>query len=139
MKLKQINILKKKVLLVDDCKEMQGVKEVSDKIISQAYPKHLLNIPPGNWKQLSTLNDLTEEQAAELVEEYPSVRPIFRNYFSDGHFRNSTESFLSALEKEGVLFENPRDWPHDKQSRAVHEAAEANVFSENTLIFIELK
>ncbi|MFD2922022.1 hypothetical protein ACFS6H_20040 [Terrimonas rubra] len=152
MKLKQITILKKPVLLVDGLPagakfhiteegiliyEVDGVKEV------------LQNAPPIR-EFVEKIGELTEDNVLELVERVDPWAALkwYRDYFHDDNFLNPVYSFLSSLKSEGVLFKNPfgdqedivvNAFDFDKFHEDMNQwqAAESNVFSKDTLIFIQ--
>lgn len=124
------------------------------KMISNMKPE--LKNELDNWQFLSTLKDLTEDQAEELVPHCINAcerETGYKNYLNDrmvNLFRKPTDSFQSLLEANGVTEANPfgktcpiidpdasspyygcqvdnlKDW----------QQAEQNVFNpENTLIF----
>lgn len=148
MKLKQITILKKPVLLVDGIPDGAKLQITEEGILIyevEGVKDVLQNAPPIKMF-VGAMKDLTEEQAAELVERVDPWAALkwYRDYMQYENWLNPKYSFLSALEKEGVLFHNPLDGTPIPDETGILEiddatwqAAESNVFSQDTLIFIQ--
>lgn len=136
-------------------------EETLDRYIEECFVMHQ---ELGKWELLSSLKDISEEQCEELVESetfyhFEGTEAIrYKNYSvkyeddlnwaqSSDYYEHSEDSFLSALEAEGLhLNGNPygekpttKNTPNYAYSIIVRnwEKAEQNVFSENTLVFIE--
>lgn len=139
MKVRKIESLKKNVLLVDG---------LPDGKLDMDFLHEVL-FPKGNWKLLGKLKDLTEGQVEPLVKmTWISDNPAFckfKNYVNNGHGSKSTakESFLSALEAEGVLLKPPHCVCQSLLPKCDNHFCEnckenkQNVFSVETLVFIE--
>lgn len=164
MKTKKIECLEKKVLLVDlgnANRRFAGI--VSDSLFyygeqmnEDDYPISV-PMPDGTWHYLSRLSEVTEEQCKEMVKRMPfdfSDRYLDygKHIYSPSHFATAKQSFLSALEAEGVMLENvlgeqptyftlPNSDLHSvtwEDLMIEWRQAEANVFNPLTaLIFIE--
>lgn len=180
MKVKLITNLKSRVLLVDgiesEAKHIRLIKFNEHFQINYDLPKQdnynvgggfRLNFDdfggrkhyPANLTYIGRLKDLTDSDCEGLVSE---IFGMFENYSSSGKkgtYRNqyfsAKESFLSAIEAEGVLFSNDLKKPEHydlwakygsfshKGESIVKECkeyfeADQNVFSPDTLIFVEL-
>lgn len=151
MKVRKIESLKKNVYLIDGYDdEHDAYYYMSDCPILKRY------------RCLGKLKDLTEEQFESLVDSWESVAKdgtmVYENYKdSIPKKRNSKESFLSALEASGLhLHGNPHkdnepNWTDEYEIengteifgvemdewRVNFKEAEQNVFSVETLVFVE--
>lgn len=160
MKTKLITTLKSRVLLVDSYESVDDVYY------------HLSDNPLLKYKHIGKLKDLTDSDCEGLVEVGEDGFECF-DYVTNklGVFGfTPTESFMSALSSENVLFENTEinpiefdkshsdsgikngydkyrynqkrlylvDLPTKSKQIKIWQAAEQNVFSPETLIFVEL-
>ena len=173
IKVKLIKCLKKKVLLVDNLPHTFKVAVVGEHVVlaqnDSDYKSKKRKIlrgdnkgfyrieEPGAWEYLFTLKHITEDQCEGLVEIYEELSywedaydVMYKNYNDITALSSPKESFLSALESEGVLFKNSLGYPTDteyegkewrdeviKQDIEAYNQVEQRVFSPNTLIFIE--
>lgn len=155
MKARILNSLKSRVLLLDG---KIFDHEVFKHGIHLSDEDHKTDFIDGNWNLLGKLKDLTDKDCEGLVESWESIAKdgtmVYENYKdSIPKKRNAKESFLSALEAEGLhLNGNPNGKkPHlgmfiEQKSNCVQDCdkaikkwqeAEQNVFSPETLIFVE--
>lgn len=149
MKTKLISSLKSIVLLVDGLPENScNIKDTLANGVYYQLPDGIFDswhIPEeikGNWNLLGKLKDLTDKDCEGLVKQSIHTN-LFAHYVKGIEvntycYKSAKESFLSALEAEGVLFENPYKQQFDKYFHIKHfEKAEQNVFSPETIIFVE--
>lgn len=159
MKVRKIESLKKNVLIVDG---REFDYEIFKSGIFLKDENGQFNFTEGKWKLLGKLKDLTESDFEPLVKSLPAIfNPELKDYknytlknkLASMHYNleSAKESFLSALESEGLhlhgnpLWNKPRydyqapsEYPHDYYAHLEKwQEAEQNVFSENTLIFVE--
>ena len=153
MKTKQIISGKREILLVEGLPEdSDDFKFFNDKHLpylsfrtKNMIIKREYDFPTGDWKFLNRLSEITEEQAAELVE-YDLSTGLYNGMYS------KKEGFLLLLEESGVLFENPmgrcppveRDCicsdcrADNREDLREWEELEAIVFRpESTLVFVK--
>lgn len=71
------------------------------------------SLPFGNWGIIGKMNDLTEDQAAEIVE-YSGKHKMFKDYKSNKKHKVNVyslnwaiNSFDRLLEVNGIIFKNP--------------------------------
>jgi len=69
-----------------------------------------INLPPGNWRIIGMLSEVTEEQLDGIVESDTFMGggvTIHKNYNQGGWLPTRTMSLDSAILAEGYIFENP--------------------------------
>lgn len=154
MKLKQITILRKPVLLVDGLPDSAKFQITEEGILIYEVEgvKEVLHNAPPIKEFVGKIGELTEDNVLELVERVDPWAALkwYKDYYHEDNYLNPVFSFMSALKSEGVLFENPLqpappttdisfyDNPGDYyKAFAKWQAAESNVFSQDTLIFIQ--
>jgi|GEM_PF-1421155 len=157
---------KQTILLVDlgDKNKFAGIVGDSlyyefEKFVQGDYP---MSIPilQGNWKFISTIEAITEEQADGLVEKciphsintWPDYGWKATRYKACNYVGSAIESFQSLLKANDVMLENecgfmpkPNHYSADDDSHKFYPAdlaewqeAEAKVFSPSTtLIFVK--
>lgn len=65
----------------------------------------VINLPPGNWRIIGMLSEVTEEQAAGMVE--PNGNGDYRNYVGAwGGFATAVQSLESTIVSEGYGFDS---------------------------------
>lgn len=142
MKTKHITGGKVDILLVEGLVQNQRPADVSSEI---GY----------DWEFLSTIENLTEEQAVLLVNETQLYEPwtqyppetLYYDYKTNEFCRNYTakESFTTLLQSNGVMFENPVKISTESYTEAAddfkrYDMADKNVFNpKTTLIFTKTK
>lgn len=162
MKLKQITILKKPVLLVDGLPAGAKFQITEEGILLYEVDgvKDVLHNAPPIKEFVGKLGGITIDQAVELVEKvlvsgwfsYNTNGEYLKPMKSQMLFSSPKKAFDSALKEEGVFLSNPYGLrPTGKGVRIENgvgqlqfekelkqwQAAESNVFSQDTLIFIQ--
>lgn len=129
--MKQIPLLQGKALLVEmpNLKLITTIhkgllvagvnqKDVSSKCIKidRGDVKGFLQLPPGNWRIIGMLSEVTEEQAAEIVDgdriPFDETQGAYRDYTYKSNWgaawlSSALESLDSAIEAAAYTFSNP--------------------------------
>lgn len=69
---------------------------------SGTFPNNVWYLPDGNWRIIGMLSEVTEEQAAELVETHGLDMSVFKHYGDRNDFcETALESLDSAIVSAG--------------------------------------
>ena len=79
---------------------------------SGTFPNNTLDLPPGNWRIIGTLSEVTESEAAQIVKLHATIKK-YRDYLIDNDrptdmfTKTALESLESAIVAGGYAFTNP--------------------------------
>lgn len=116
--MRQISLLQGKALLVElpEGAKMQGLQTTSPNAIVYADTHGhsvILDLPPGNWRIIGMLSEVTEEQAKGIVDDVSFKYPyLFKRKFEDysceseNDHDTALESLESAILAEGYGFDS---------------------------------
>lgn len=83
---------------------------------SGTYPNSTIDLPPGNWRIIGMLSEVTEDQAAEIVDgdriPFDETQGAYRDYTYKSNWgaawlSSALESLESSILAEGWYFDNP--------------------------------
>lgn len=123
--MKQIPLLQGKALLIEMTEGATNLKVLTVHQGSKSFPslkydrpdlvRGFIDLPPGNWRIIGMLSEVTEEEAATIAEEVRVMNQRTKGYRTynvdqygnEGYFESAIKSLDSAILAEGYLLESP--------------------------------